>query len=286
MANGKAIPKNRLFLSYASQDSVVAARISGALRQAGASVGMVQFELQVGDSISHRIRGAMSASDYLVVLLSPASVNSRWVRMELGVALAREIHARDITVIPVIVADCDVPAELATKHVFDLRDQIEERIPSLVRQLGTAPSIDFTALSGHEFESLVADLLGRLGFYDIELGHMVEGKQFDICARHVLKDPLGQETEETWLVEVMHYRHERASVHKISITLANLDSLSARYQGLLVVSGQLTSAARDYLAHTSERGRPRLRIIDGTELKRLLLAQYDLVSRYFSGAPE
>ena len=185
-----------------------------------------------------------------------------------------------------IRADCDVPAELATKHVIDLREEIEERIPLLVRQLGTAPSIDFTALSPREFESLVADLLERLGFYDIERGHMVERRQVDIRARHALKDPFGQETEETWLVEVMHYRRARASVNKVSATLALLASLSDRYQGLLVLSGQLTSAARNYLAHSSKHDHPSLRVIDGTELKRLLLANYDLVSRYFPGAPQ
>lgn len=276
--------RHHLFLSYASQDKDFAARLSSALRRAGASVWMDQFELQVGDSISEQVTKAISASDFLVVLLSPSSVNSQWVRKELSTALALEIHARDITVIPVVIEDCDVPAELATKHVIDLRRNVEDGIQLLVKQLGIAPSIDLSKIAPRRFEALVAELLERLGFYGIEREWILEGRHVDICARYSSKDPFGQQMEQVWLVEVKHYRRERAGVKDLAETVAFLSRLPDRYRGLLVLSSQLTSAARNWLVHASEQGHPSLRVIDGTELKKLLLKNFDLVGEYFGGA--
>jgi len=214
--------RHHLFLSYASQDRDFAARLSSALRLTGASVWMDQFELQVGDSISEQINRAISASDFLVVLLSPASVNSQWVRKELSTALALEIRARDITVIPVVIEDCDVPAELATKHVIDLRENVDEGIQLLVKQLGIAPSIDLSEIDPRRFETLVAELLERLGFYGIKREWIFEGRHVDICARYSSKDPFGQREEQIWLVEVKHYRRERAGIKTLAETVAFL----------------------------------------------------------------
>jgi hypothetical protein len=60
-----------------------------------------------------------------------------------------------------------------------------------------------------------------------------------------------------------------------------MSRLPARSKGLLVTNGQLTSAARDWLASAEAQSRIEIRVIEGTELKRLLLQHKELVNKYF-----
>lgn len=73
-------PVARVFVSHSFQDNDVAERISTALKAADFNVWFDAWELQSGDSIATRVREGLRASDFLVVLLSPDSVNSHWVR--------------------------------------------------------------------------------------------------------------------------------------------------------------------------------------------------------------
>ena len=71
----------QVFLSYAHADNAVARRIADKLRGAGLRVRILEWELQPGDSIASRIIEAVSSSDLILVLLSPNSINSRWVQI-------------------------------------------------------------------------------------------------------------------------------------------------------------------------------------------------------------
>jgi hypothetical protein len=102
----------RIFISYSHADRTEAQRIAEYLRTHGLAVRPDVGELRAGDSIAERIMDAIRTADVLLVVLSPAAVSSRWVAKELEVALARELEARDIVVVPVVIADCTVPDEL------------------------------------------------------------------------------------------------------------------------------------------------------------------------------
>jgi hypothetical protein len=53
------------------------------------------------------------------------------------------------------------------------------------------------------------------------------------------------------------------------------------YKGLLVTNGQLTSAARAWLESAEAKNRAEVRVVDGPELKRLLLRHKELIYKYF-----
>ena len=72
--------RNQVFLSYASADREAAREIANQIRKQGVNVWFDQHELLPGDSITEVIEHAISASAYLIVLLSPNSVNSKWVQ--------------------------------------------------------------------------------------------------------------------------------------------------------------------------------------------------------------
>ncbi len=271
----------QVFLSYSSSDREIAQRIVDELRQKGVRVWFDTYELQSGDSIVKAIKNAISASDYLVVLLSPNSVNSTWMQQELATALSSDLTTRDITLLPVVIEDCEFPPSLARYQYLDLRTDFDRGVARLVEQITIAPEVEFSELDWKSFENLVVDLLTELGFKDIEQEWAVSDYGVDLKAQYSYSDPFGVEVTDTWLAEIKFYRQARADLKSIRQLAGYLSGLPTRSKGLLITNGQLTSAARDLLKSIGERNPIEIRVIDGTELKRLLLQHRNLIEKYF-----
>ena len=273
-------PRRQVFLSYAQADKDIADRVADALRRAGLRVWFDAWELAQGDSIADRIDQAVRSSDLLVVLLSPRSVESKWVQTELSAALARELKDRAITVIPALIEDCAIPLSLADRVYLDLRHDLAGGVQRLVDQIGGAPDLQFSQLDGRTFENLVADLLGELGFA-VQRTSATRDSGFDFVASHRFRDPFGAEKTETWFVEVKLYREQRVSVSTLRQVLGFLMTSRGVKKGLVVTNSRLTSIARDFLSQSAETSAHELRVIDGTELTTLLIQHPELVRRYF-----
>ena len=86
----------KVFLSYASSDRASARFIADALRQAGISTLFDEWEIRVGDSIVQKIEDGVKSSDYIRLLLSPAAVESPWVKDEISSSLSRELKERAV----------------------------------------------------------------------------------------------------------------------------------------------------------------------------------------------
>lgn len=271
---------SQIFLSYAQGDRPVAEKVATALTRVGLRVWFDTWELAPGDSIAARIEEAVSSSDLLLVLLSRRSVESRWVRTELSAAFARELRDRAITVIPALIDDCDVPRELADRLFVDLRHDFEGAIRLLADQLGAAPELQFSRLTGQAFEMLVADLLAELGF-TVQRNPTTHDSAFDFVASYRSRDPFGVERTETWLVEAKFYREQRVSVSALRQLIGLLMTSSAVNKGLLVTNSRLTSVAREFLYEATEKYRNEIRVIDGTELTNLLIQRPGLIRRHF-----
>ena len=72
-----------------------------------------------GDSIIDVVSGSLSDVDHVGVILSPNSVNSRWVQKELSLAVSLEIHGRITSVVPILYQPCQVPEPLQDKLYAD-----------------------------------------------------------------------------------------------------------------------------------------------------------------------
>lgn len=271
----------RVFISYSKADKEIARRIANDLHNQGVNVWFDQYAFQVGDSIVQAIQRAIYASDYLIVLLSPNSVGSRWVKRELNIALANELATRDVTLLPVLIEDCQIPPMLASRRYLDFRSNFEEGLTKLVEQIGLVPNIDFSLLDAKSFEMLIADLLRELGFTEIEREHRLANRQIDIKALYSRTDPFGLEITETWLVEVKFYREARADLKSIQQITTYISRLPESFRGLLVTNGQITSAARQWLGTIQDENHIEIRVLDSTDLKRILLQHKDLVYKYF-----
>jgi hypothetical protein len=272
-------PHPKVFLSYASEDRDTANRIAEGLGKRGVETWFDAVPL--GQSFSRRVTEAISASDYLVLLLSPRTMESDWVKYELDAALTKELTARDITILPVLIADTEIPAFLQGIVYLDCRNNIEQGIERLVEQISAAPEIDFSRLTPEKFENLVAELLTKLNFTNIARPRRLSETGYDIKAEYIRTDPFGLTVTETWLVECKFYQRSRADLKAISQFLLYLSILEPSNRGLLVINNQLTSVAQEHLANLNLKTGRDVRVLDGTELKRLLIKHKDLVGKYF-----
>jgi TIR domain len=135
-------PPASVFLSHSHLDKAIARQIYLELTRHSFVCWFDEAELRPGDSLIQRIEAAIDSVDYLIVLLSRASVTSAWVQKELRSVLVEEIALGRIRVIPVQIGDCDVPRFLKDKLCVDLRNDFSNKISELIAFLrGDKPRV-------------------------------------------------------------------------------------------------------------------------------------------------
>jgi hypothetical protein len=123
----------RVLISYARADSLEAsARLRMELQQAGFEVWRDIEEMRGGKDWKEQIRQAIGEVDAVVVLLTPASVVSKYVLWECDTALTLSRRVIGLLSLP-----CDVPEALSSLHYHNLStaDKYVVGFASLVRDL-------------------------------------------------------------------------------------------------------------------------------------------------------
>jgi hypoxanthine phosphoribosyltransferase len=75
-----------VFLSYSTRDESIASELKQLIESAGLKCFMASEDLLVGTKWKPRIREAIRRSDRILLLITPRSINSRWVLLETGAA--------------------------------------------------------------------------------------------------------------------------------------------------------------------------------------------------------
>ena len=117
-----AVEPQSLFLCYTHSNKDFARKLAEDLISLGIAVWMDEGEIRPGDSLVSTIKVAIDRMDYFVILLSPQSVSSDWVKRELNIAIYNQFNKRSIKVIPILIADCEIPAILRNIRYLDMRD--------------------------------------------------------------------------------------------------------------------------------------------------------------------
>lgn len=130
MEIGLAAEPQTAFFSYSRDDSEFALRLAEDLKAAGANVWLDQLDIAPGQRWARAVQDALNNCHRLLVILSPASVDSTNVEDE--VAFALEEHK---TVIPVFYRDCKVPFQLRPFHYADFRTDYDRGLKTLLRTL-------------------------------------------------------------------------------------------------------------------------------------------------------
>jgi hypothetical protein len=125
-------------MSHSHADKAFARRLSSDLGALGAHVWLDEAEIGVGDSLFEKIEGALDKVDYLAVVMSPASVASRWVLEEVRLAMHGQLSGRQIRTLPILLRDCEVPGFLREKLYADFRAEVtyEEALERLAKSIG------------------------------------------------------------------------------------------------------------------------------------------------------
>lgn len=112
---GVRVSGTDIFLSYARQDRTIARTVAAGLRDEGLTVWW-DASLRSGETFDEVIERNLKDANAVVVLWTPASVASRWVRAEATLADRRN------KLVPAIIAACDRPIIFELTHTADLID--------------------------------------------------------------------------------------------------------------------------------------------------------------------
>jgi len=94
-----------VFLSHAAQDRKFVERLARVLADYGVKAWHGEHAIRGGEQWNDEIGAALERCDWMIVVLSPSSVRSRWVKRE--VFHATMDHRFDNRIIPVMITKCD-----------------------------------------------------------------------------------------------------------------------------------------------------------------------------------
>jgi TIR domain len=130
----------KVFISYSGPDEKYAQRLREALAKYDIEVWDPASQIAPGENWGLKYGKALENSDAVVVLLSPASVKSDWVRYEIQYALSSP-QFRD-RLIPVLVRPTEeIPWILRKLKVIRATQDVDETARRIMNALRKAPVI-------------------------------------------------------------------------------------------------------------------------------------------------
>jgi hypothetical protein len=138
------LKKSKVFISYSHADRQFVDWLTDELAGSDIDVWIDKQNIKVGDSIIGKIAEGISAADFLIVVLSQASVQSRWVREELDAATMRTIEDRHAFVLPVLIEECEIPSLLQHRKYADFTDDSQRAFQELLDVIAgdDAPAVE------------------------------------------------------------------------------------------------------------------------------------------------
>ena len=133
-------PRNpkQAFLSYAHKDEMLARTLAAELRAAGLAVWIAADGIQPGEKWAEAIDRGLSESGIFIVLLTPNSATSKWVKHEIYLAI--QAHMRDeMQIFPLKMTACDdraFPASLSAFQFVSFESDYAQGRQTLFKQLG------------------------------------------------------------------------------------------------------------------------------------------------------
>ncbi len=130
--------KPSIFISYTHRDKEFVRRLARDLRQLGVDVWHDEVTVQLGDLLKEKIREGIAKADYVAIVLSRKSARSDWVRFELGEALKRRSEGHALSLLPIIIDDCELPEGLRDTIVADFSDPrlYQSALDMIIKRVG------------------------------------------------------------------------------------------------------------------------------------------------------
>jgi hypothetical protein len=264
-----------IFVSYTSKDREVAGQLSEHLSHSSTKVKTLEIEQQIIGERLDWLLDEMYEGDTFLFLLSQHSAHL--FKPSDKFAIKQGTSNRGVILFPVRIDDCEIPPALKDHEVLDIASDFEKGFDKLTRIIGLVSNVDLNAVDPHTFESLIIDLLSKEGFVQ-STARPDAGIDLVVERNESTKPESG--LKEITVVQVKRYPHSKADLMSLNQFASLLKSLSGIRKGLLVTNSSLTSAAKGWLGHLNNEG-INISVIDGVELKELLLRHQDLIQKYF-----
>ena len=122
-----------IFLSHSSKDRIFGSRIAEALTRRGLKVFYSRKSIRGAQQWHDEIGQALARSNWFLLVLSPAAVDSEWVKRELVYALQAKRYRRRIA--PLLFKSCNVDKlswMLSGFQHIDFRKSFDEGLSALL----------------------------------------------------------------------------------------------------------------------------------------------------------
>jgi hypothetical protein len=156
-----------IFLSHNHGDKPFVRRLANDLTAKGIRVWLDEAEIKIGDSLIRKISSGIYDMDFLGAVLSPNSVQSRWVQEELEQALHIQISEAYVKVLPILLHDCKMPGFLLDKVYADFRDEnnYQFALEKLVERINQRyDHLKQSFPEGRSAQERIGDVLVKQGF--------------------------------------------------------------------------------------------------------------------------
>jgi tetratricopeptide (TPR) repeat protein len=237
-----------VFLSHSSKDKPFVRELADALERDGQiKVWLDERDICPGQNIVTRIKEGLKA-DFVVLILSPDSVESSWVEEEWTDAFWQQTNRRETKLLTVLYRDCTIPGLLQNKNYFDLRTNHPEGFRKirtfLLTERPTQPE--------------------RINYLPVRPPLFIGREQQLLDLRERLRTPgalvhvagIAGKGKTTLALEFAHrYQHDFEAVYWLPCQSGSLASISAdlaRQLGLKI-EGDLTEVVRELKAWCAAR---------------------------------
>ncbi|MFQ3534505.1 MAG: toll/interleukin-1 receptor domain-containing protein [Aggregatilineales bacterium] len=127
----------QIFISYARADSAFAWRLVEDLSEYDLALWLDVRNIPKGANWDNEVQKGLDASDLMLVLLSPDSVNSQNVADEWSYFIEK-----NKPVLPLLIAPTEVPFRLSRRQRIDFTGDYEVGFRELLRAIGSPPRLD------------------------------------------------------------------------------------------------------------------------------------------------
>lgn len=123
----QSAPSASIFISHASEDSPIAQNLAAALEAQGINTWLASRDVSIGANYAAEIFQNLVSSDYLLVVLSPNSIESAHVRREVSIAIDRKVPVLPVSTDPTGELMANLPEDwqywLNIAQVFRMIDE-------------------------------------------------------------------------------------------------------------------------------------------------------------------
>jgi len=164
-----------IFISYSSEDEKFARKLAEDLIKLGHEPWFDKWEIKVGECIQSKIEHGVSEADYVIIILSPSSVESTWVEKEWKIKYWDEIERNETLVLPVLIENCEIPSLLKIKKYADFRTNYPIGLVDLASSINPvikkAPELE--EIKSTDYSSDISTLLNKIHSREVPLSQCI-----------------------------------------------------------------------------------------------------------------